>query len=46
MWNILHWIKGYEIEGLEKIPDQGPAVLILYHGICKGWIIYDWIIYD
>ncbi len=23
---------GYEIEGLEKLPNEGPAIIILYHG--------------
>lgn len=23
--------KGYEIDGLEQIPNTGPAILILYH---------------
>ncbi len=22
---------GYEIEGIEKIPDQGPAIIVMYH---------------
>jgi len=25
------WI-GYEISGFEKIPDEGPALLVYYHG--------------
>lgn len=33
----LHWIcvlliSGYEIEGLENIPDHGSALLVFYHG--------------
>ena len=24
-------VHGYEMEGIEKIPDSGPAILILYH---------------
>ena len=23
---------GYEIHGLEKIPDEGPALIVYYHG--------------
>lgn len=25
-------LPGYEIIGLEKVPDQGPALLVYYHG--------------
>lgn len=33
MWDAHGWIwHGYEVEGLENIPDEGPALLIYYHG--------------
>ncbi|XP_023219080.1 transmembrane protein 68-like [Centruroides sculpturatus] len=33
LWDAYGWIYyGYEIEGLENIPDKGPAVIIFYHG--------------
>lgn len=25
-------MSGYEIHGLEKIPDEGPALIVYYHG--------------
>ncbi len=33
MWDVQGWIWfGYEVEGLENIPDRGPAMIIYYHG--------------
>ena len=30
MW--LNCVSGYEVVGLENVPDEGPALLIYYHG--------------
>lgn len=30
---ILPFVSGYEIEGMENIPDTGPALIIYYHGV-------------
>lgn len=33
MWDAQGWIyHGYEVEGLENIPDEGPALIVYYHG--------------
>ena len=29
---LLFYFTGYEIIGLEKIPEEGPALIIYYHG--------------
>ncbi len=31
-WGILSCLPGYEIHGMEKIPDKGPALIVYYHG--------------
>ena len=32
-WDVQGWIWfGYEVQGLENIPDEGPAMIIYYHG--------------
>ncbi len=28
----MYFVTGYEIHGLEKIPDEGPALIVYYHG--------------
>lgn len=33
MWDAHGWVwHGYEVEGFENIPDEGPALIIYYHG--------------
>jgi len=33
MWDAHGWIwHGYQVEGLENIPDDGPALIVYYHG--------------
>ena len=33
MWDAHGWVwHGYEVEGLENIPSEGPALIIYYHG--------------
>lgn len=33
MWDAHGWIwHGYEVEGLENLPEEGPALIIYYHG--------------
>ncbi|KAK7598271.1 hypothetical protein V9T40_006506 [Parthenolecanium corni] len=33
LWDAHGWIwHGYEVEGIEKIPDDGPALFVFYHG--------------
>lgn len=33
MWETHAWIwHGYEVKGLENIPDTGPALIVYYHG--------------
>lgn len=29
---IINILLGYEVDGLENIPDEGPALLVAYHG--------------
>ncbi len=32
-WDVQGWIWfGYEVQGLDNIPDEGPAMVIYYHG--------------
>lgn len=33
MWEAHGWAwHGYEVQGLDNIPDNGPALLVYYHG--------------
>lgn len=33
MWDAQGWIyHGYEVQGMENIPDDGPALIVYYHG--------------
>ena len=33
MWDAQGWIyHGYEVQGMENIPDEGPALIVYYHG--------------
>lgn len=33
MWDAHGWIwHGYQVEGLDNIPDEGPALIVYYHG--------------
>ena len=33
LWNFLGWIwHGYEVVGLDNIPESGPALIVYYHG--------------
>lgn len=29
---LFYFIQGYDLVGMEKLPDKGPALLIYYHG--------------
>ena len=38
---LLHFCAaGYEVQGLERIPDSGPALIIYYHGAVPLDIYY------
>ncbi|XP_031327955.1 transmembrane protein 68-like isoform X1 [Photinus pyralis] len=40
-WYLHGWIwNGYEVQGLENIPDSGPALIIFYHGALPVDIYY------
>lgn len=33
MWDAHGWIwHGYQVQGFENIPDEGPALIVYYHG--------------
>ncbi|XP_056633003.1 transmembrane protein 68 isoform X1 [Diorhabda sublineata] len=41
LWDAHGWIwHGYEVKGLENIPDTGPALIIYYHGAIPVDIYY------
>ena len=33
---------GYEVHGLDHLPDDGPALLIFYHGTAPVDVYYVW----
>ena len=41
LWDALGWIwHGYEVVGLDNIPESGPALIVYYHGALPMDYIY------
>lgn len=37
---ILFFLQGFEIDGLDNLPEEGPALIIYYHGVVPIDIYY------